>query len=76
MSAHNAKARETYHHMYEVLTGLTLIDPPGGSWVYGWQVWYRPYVQELLRHIATRAKRDPSEWAQVIIGTPSLNHHQ
>jgi hypothetical protein len=69
MAAHNAKARENYHGMYEVLTGLKLIDPPGGSWIFGWQVWYRPYVEELLHHIAAKAGRDHSEWAQVIIGT-------
>lgn len=69
MAAHNAKARENYHGMYEVLTGLKLIDPPGGSWIFGWQVWYRPYVEELLHHIAAKAGRDHSEWAQVIIDT-------
>ncbi len=69
MAAHNAKARQNYHGMYEVLTGLKLVDPPGGSWIYGWQVWYRPYVEELLHHIAAKARRDDSEWAHVIIGT-------
>jgi len=68
-ASHHAKARENYHRMYEVLTGLKLIDPPGGSWIYGWQVWYRPYVEELLHHIAAKAGRDNHEWAQVIIDT-------
>ena len=36
MSSHHAQARQSYHHMYEALTGLTLIDPPGGSWIFGW----------------------------------------
>lgn len=69
MAAHNQQARQAYHRIYEVLTKEKLVDPPGGSWIYSWQVWYQPYVEELLEHWTTTAGRDKSQWPQLIIDT-------
>ncbi len=72
-TSHNPKAIAAYHGTYQLMTREKLVDPPGASWINGWQMWYKPYVKELLAKFTEigsgqkKEKLKAEDWVRVIL---------